>query len=56
MDVFRIISVILLGGLISSQLQASELERCLDFAIAQEHRLEKEDTVKICFNKFVLKL
>ncbi len=56
MDIYRIISTILLVGLISLQLKASELERCLDFAIAQEHRLEKEDTVKICFNKSLLKL
>ncbi|MEQ1721668.1 MAG: hypothetical protein ABL930_00740 [Pseudobdellovibrio sp.] len=42
--------------MISLQLGAQELERCLNYATAQEHRLEKEDIIKICFDKFKTKI
>ncbi len=55
-DVFRIISIILVGGLVSLELEAQDFEGCLNFATAQQHRLEKEDTVKTCFNRFKTKI
>lgn len=56
MDVCRIITSILVIGFVSVSLQANEVEQCLTYAVSQEHRLEKEDAVKICFDKFKSRL
>lgn len=56
MDVSGKIISILVIGFVSISLQASEIEQCLSYAISQEHRLEKEDAVKICFEKYKSKI
>lgn len=48
----KIIHVIALL-LVSSSVFASEaLDKCLDSAVYHEHRIEKEENVKYCFDKF----
>ncbi|MBY0553777.1 hypothetical protein K2P97_04555 [bacterium] len=56
MDVCRIITSILFIGFVSLSLQASEIDQCLSYAVSQEHRLEKEDAVKMCFDKHKSKI
>lgn len=52
MDVSRLIFSILSIYFISSTASARELSACLLSASYQEHRLEKEDSIRYCFNKY----
>lgn len=46
------ITFILFSCLISVTATAGELSQCLYSATYQEHRLEKENSVRACFNKY----
>ncbi len=52
MDVRRLIISILSILLISSAAKAEELSQCLGSITTHEHRLEKEEAIRLCFNKF----
>lgn len=56
MDVCRIITIILFIGLASLNSQADEIDLCLSEAVSQPHRLEKEEAVKLCFDKLKTKI
>ena len=51
MDVPRFISILSIFFL-SIAIKATELSNCIYQATYREHRLEKEDSVLFCFNKF----
>lgn len=52
MDVHKIFIFIGVSCLISSAVVAGELARCLFSASEQQHRLEKENSVRQCFNQY----
>lgn len=52
MNATRLIISILSIWLISTTAIAAELSDCLISASQQEHRLEKEDSIRFCFNKY----
>lgn len=51
MNASRLIITILSVCFISAIAAATELARCLDSAVVQNHRLEKEDLIRYCYNK-----
>lgn len=52
MNVYRFLIAILSLLVLSAPGLATELSRCLSMTNNQEHRLQKEDTIRYCFNKY----